>query len=60
MDGVEVGSGAVVRRAIIDKQVVVPPGAVIGDDPAGDPRFTVSRGGVVVIGKHQVIEAGPG
>jgi glucose-1-phosphate adenylyltransferase len=59
MDGVEIGKGAVVRRAIIDKQVVVPPGAVIGNDPAGDPRFSVSKSGVVVIGKHQVIEAGP-
>ena len=61
MDGVQVGKGAVVRRAIIDKQVVVPPGAVIGEDPVADaPRFTVSTGGVIVIGKHQVIQPGPG
>ncbi len=51
------GRGAVVRRAIIDKQVVVPPGARIGVDPERDAaRFTVSEGGVVVIGKRQIIE----
>jgi glucose-1-phosphate adenylyltransferase len=46
----------VVRRAIIDKGVVVPPGARIGVDRALDAeRFTVSPGGVVVIGKHQPV-----
>jgi glucose-1-phosphate adenylyltransferase len=60
MDGVQVGRGAVIRRAIIDKQVVVPDGAVIGEDPAADgPRFTMSTGGVAVIGKRQVIEPDP-
>jgi glucose-1-phosphate adenylyltransferase len=57
LDGVEVGRGAVVRRAIVDKQVVIPPGAQIGVDPERDAaRFTVSAGGVVVIGKRQIIE----
>jgi glucose-1-phosphate adenylyltransferase len=52
MDDVTVGSGAVVRRAIIDKNVVVPPGASIGVDPDLDgKRFTLSNKGVVVIGK---------
>jgi glucose-1-phosphate adenylyltransferase len=57
LSGVEVGEGALVRRAIIDKEVVVPPGAVIGQDPRLEARrFTVSAHGVVVIAKHQVIE----
>jgi glucose-1-phosphate adenylyltransferase len=57
LDSVEVGRDAVVRRAIVDKQVVIPPGARIGVDPERDrARFTVSSGGVVVIGKRQVIE----
>jgi glucose-1-phosphate adenylyltransferase len=57
MHDVEVGPGAVVRRAIIDKNVVIPEGAGIGVDPVRDrERFTVSAGGVVVIGKGQKIE----
>jgi glucose-1-phosphate adenylyltransferase len=56
MHDVRIGAGSVVRRAIIDKGVVVPPGARIGVDRALDAeRFTVSPGGVVVIGKHQPV-----
>jgi glucose-1-phosphate adenylyltransferase len=58
MHGVEVGRGAVVRRAIIDKNVRIQPGAQIGVDPDADrERFAVSDGGVVVVGKGQVVEA---
>jgi glucose-1-phosphate adenylyltransferase len=58
MQGVDVGRGAVVRRAILDKNVQVAPGAQIGVDPAADrERFTISDGGVVVIGKGQVVDA---
>lgn len=54
MDGVEVGRHAVVRNAIVDKNVVIPEGAEIGLDPERDRgRYTVSPGGVVVIGKGQ-------
>ena len=57
MDGVEIGRNAVVRRAILDKNVVVPPGAKIGVDLDADrERFTVSAEGVVVIGKAQKVE----
>ena len=58
MPDVEVGRGAVVRRAIVDKQVRIAPGAQVGVDPDADrERFTVSDGGVVVIGKGAVVEA---
>jgi glucose-1-phosphate adenylyltransferase len=58
LDGVWVGSGAIVRNAILDKNVRIAPGARIGVDRAQDrARFTVSRNGVAVIGKGQSVEA---
>ncbi|MBA3801042.1 MAG: glucose-1-phosphate adenylyltransferase [Geodermatophilaceae bacterium] len=58
MDNVTVGAGAVIRRAILDKNVVVAPGAQIGVDPARDAeRFHMSAGGVVVLGKGAVVPA---
>ncbi|MFL6077672.1 MAG: glucose-1-phosphate adenylyltransferase [Mycobacteriales bacterium] len=59
MHGVRVGKGAIVRRAILDKYVVVPPGARIGVDADHDrEHYTVSRGGVVVLGKKQQVDLG--
>jgi glucose-1-phosphate adenylyltransferase len=59
--GVEVGGGAIVRRAIIDKDVVIEPGAQIGVDPDRDrERFTVSAGGIVVVPKGLRVPAGDG
>jgi glucose-1-phosphate adenylyltransferase len=50
-DGVHIGRGAQVRRAILDHGTVVPPGARIGVDLAADgDRFTVSDGGITVVG----------
>jgi glucose-1-phosphate adenylyltransferase len=58
MQGVDVGQRAVVRRAIVDKNVRIAPGAQIGVDPVADrERFTVSAGGVVVIPKGVTVDA---
>jgi glucose-1-phosphate adenylyltransferase len=52
LPGVRVGKGAVVRRAILDKNVAVSDNAQIGVDTELDrDRYTVSAGGVVVLGK---------
>ena len=53
LDNVTIGRNAVVRNAIIDKNVVVPDGFLVGVDHEEDRRrgFTVSEGGVTVIGK---------
>ncbi len=57
MNHVDVGRGAVVRRAIIDKEVRIGPGVEIGVDPEADrERFKISAGGVVVIPKGVVVE----
>jgi len=56
LDGVRIGASAVIRNAILDKNVVVAPGVHIGVDPDHDrQRFTVSAGGVVAVGKGQII-----
>jgi glucose-1-phosphate adenylyltransferase len=58
MHHVDVGREAVVRNAIIDKNVQIAPGANIGVDAAADrERFVVSDNGVVVIGKGAAVEA---
>ena len=57
MHGVDVGPHAIVRKAIVHKNVRVPEGAQIGVDPDADrERFVVSKSGVVVIGKGQKVE----
>jgi glucose-1-phosphate adenylyltransferase len=55
---VDVGERAVVRRAIVDKNVRIAPGATIGVDPEADRRrFHISDSGIVVIGKGETVEA---
>jgi glucose-1-phosphate adenylyltransferase len=59
--GVEVGRRAVIRRAILDKDVFVEPGAQIGVDLDADrERFTVSDNGVVVVPKGARVPAAVG
>jgi glucose-1-phosphate adenylyltransferase len=55
MHGTEIGPRAVVRRAILDKNVVVHAGARIGLDPEEDRSrgFVVTPGGVTVVGKGE-------
>lgn len=52
-DNCNIGRHARIRRAIIDKNVVVPEGAEVGFDVESDKkRFTVSETGIVVIPKE--------
>ncbi|MGL6095460.1 MAG: glucose-1-phosphate adenylyltransferase [Fimbriiglobus sp.] len=54
-DGVEVGRYCRVRRAIIDKDVKLPPYTVLGYDSAFDRKrgFTVTEAGIVVVAKNE-------
>jgi glucose-1-phosphate adenylyltransferase len=57
-DGVDVGRHCRIRRAIIDKDVKIPPRTTIGYDLEYDRQrgFTVTEQGVVVIGKAELPE----
>ncbi|HEX6765388.1 MAG TPA: glucose-1-phosphate adenylyltransferase [Polyangiaceae bacterium] len=59
LDGVDVGRDAIVRRAIIDKNVKIPAGARLGVDPVEDRArgYTISESGIVVLGKGDVVPA---
>jgi glucose-1-phosphate adenylyltransferase len=54
MNSVRIGAGATVRNAILDKEVVVPPGAEIGVDQEQDAkRGFMVEDGLTVLGKGQ-------
>jgi glucose-1-phosphate adenylyltransferase len=54
---VVVGEDAIVRRAILDKGVVLAPGATVGVDPELDKSrgFTVTESGLTVVAKGMVV-----
>lgn len=58
MDGVSVGRHCQIHRAIIDKNVVIPPRTQIGLDPEADRKrgWVVTDSGITVVGKGTVIE----
>jgi glucose-1-phosphate adenylyltransferase len=53
----KIGRNALVRDAIIDKNVTVPEGAQVGVDKDHDRArgFVVSAGGITVVGKGQEV-----
>jgi glucose-1-phosphate adenylyltransferase len=59
LDGVEVGRGCVIKRAIIDKGVQVPENTTIGVDHDRDRArgFMVTESGLTVIAKFQEVSA---
>jgi glucose-1-phosphate adenylyltransferase len=59
MHNTEVGRGAIVRNAILDKNVRVPDGVIIGVDHDHDRGrgLLVTESGIVVVGKGQVVES---
>jgi glucose-1-phosphate adenylyltransferase len=58
MNNCNVGRHARIRRAIIDKNVVIPESYEIGFDLEGDKKkFTVTESGIVVIGKNDILPA---
>jgi glucose-1-phosphate adenylyltransferase len=52
-DRVHIGPNAIVRKAILDKEVVVDEGATVGVDPEADRArgFTVTESGITIVGK---------
>jgi glucose-1-phosphate adenylyltransferase len=57
MEGVNVGRYAKVKRAIIDKDVNIPQGMVIGYDLTEDKKkFFVTGSGIVVVAKGTEIK----
>ena len=57
LDNTVIGARAVIRNAIIDKNVEIPAGTQIGVDKDHDLArgFVVSEGGVTVVGKRQEV-----
>jgi glucose-1-phosphate adenylyltransferase len=61
MDNCRIGAGAQLNNVILDKNIVIPPGARIGFDAEEDKArgFTVSKGGITVLGKGQTVAEEP-
>ncbi|MBW4031504.1 MAG: glucose-1-phosphate adenylyltransferase [Acidobacteria bacterium] len=54
---VHIGENAVVRRAILDKDVIIAPGATVGVDHDADRArgLTVTESGITVVGKGETV-----
>jgi glucose-1-phosphate adenylyltransferase len=53
LDGVVIGRHCKIKKAIIDKYNIIPPGTVIGYNPSEDrKKFTVTPRGIVVVPKE--------
>ena len=60
MPGVRIGRHARIRRAIVDRDVLIPRGALIGHNFDEDRRrHTVTEGGVVVVTAEDEALIGP-
>jgi glucose-1-phosphate adenylyltransferase len=58
MENVTIGAQSRIRRAIIDKDVMIPPQTEIGYNREADAqRFTVTESGLVVISKGMKLHA---
>lgn len=58
MENVIIGEHCRIKRAIIDKDVIIPPKTEIGYDRAADAqRFKVTESGLVVISKGMKLHA---
>lgn len=53
LPGCEIGEGARLRNVILDNRCIIPPGMVIGEDPAEDARrFHITEGGIAVVNRE--------
>jgi ADP-glucose pyrophosphorylase len=53
MRGAHIGAKTRIRKAIVEEDVHIPVGTIIGFDLVEDRRrFTVSQGGIVVVERH--------
>ena len=57
MNNVEIGRGAKIKKAIIDKHVRIAPGASVGFDLQADSKkFKITENGIVVIPKGAKVD----
>ena len=55
LPGVEVGTGARLRKTVVDRSCIIPAGMVIGEDPAEDAaRFQCTDDGVVLVTREML------